>query len=113
MKVTYNINKWRVLFAAFLLICTVSCEKHIEIRRTGPERELSLNAALYAGPSEQVAYVTTSYHNKVRGVKDALLKLYVNDKLTALSDTLREAHNYHNSNSDAVMMIPFRARFGA
>lgn len=113
MKVSYNINKWRVLFAALLLICTVSCEKHIEIRRTGPERELSLNAALYAGPSEQVAYVTTSYHNKVRGVKDALLKLYVNDKLTALSDTLREAHNYHGSNSDAVMMIPFRARFGA
>ena len=55
MKVSYNINKWRVLFAAILLICTVSCEKHIEIRRTGPERELSLNAALYAGPSEQVA----------------------------------------------------------
>ena len=113
MKVSYNINKWRVLFAAILLICTVSCEKHIEIRRTGPERELSLNAALYAGPSEQVAYVTTSYHNKVGGVKDALLKLYVNDELAALSDTLRETHNSHDSNSDAVMMIPFRARFGA
>lgn len=113
MKVLNNINKWRVLFAAFLLICAVSCEKHIEIRRTGPERELSLNAALTAGPSEQVAYVTTSYHNKVRGVKDALLKLYVNDELAASSDTLREAHNYHDNNSDAVMMIPFHARFGA
>lgn len=113
MKVSYNINKWRVLFAAILLICTVSCEKHIEIRRTGPERELSLNAALTSGPSEQVAYVTTSYHNKVQGVKDALLKLYVNDELAALSDTLREAHNHYGSNSDAVMMIPFRARFGA
>ena len=98
MKVSYNINKWRVLFAAILLICTVSCEKHIEIRRTEPE---------------QVAYVTTSYHNKVQGVKDALLKLYVNDELAALSDTLREAHNSHDSNSDAVMMIPFRAGFGA
>lgn len=113
MKVLNNINKWRVLFAAFLLICAVSCEKHIEIRRTGPERELSLNVALTAGPSEQVAYVTTSYHNKVRGVKDALLKLYVNDELAASSDTLREAHNYHDNNSDAVMMIPFHARFGA
>lgn len=49
----------------------------------------------------------------MRGVKDALLKLYVNDKLTALSDTLREAHDCHDSNSDAVMMIPFRAGFGA
>ena len=72
-----------------------------------------MNAALTAGPSEQVAYVTTSYHNKVRGVKVALLKLYVNDELAALSDTLREANNYHDNNSDAVMMIPFHARFGA
>lgn len=85
-----------------------SCQKDIEIKHVGNECELSLNAALLAGASDQEVYVAASYHDKVRGVKSAHLDCYVNGVLAASSDSLVDAYS---SIRGQVMKIPFNVEF--
>ena len=93
------------------LLAMASCEKEIEIKKSGRECDLSVNAALLAGVPDQAVYIAKSFHDRVRGIKEAHLDCYVNDELMASSDSLVPASAYPGYNYDGVMKIPFRVSF--
>ena len=100
-------KKTLLIISAVLL--TASCEKFIDLSKTGPEKMLVVNGNLVSGDTLHTVSLSWSRFSDVEPVESAHLECYVNGKLAATTDKMEKSDYYAKWRSE----IRFKADFKA
>lgn len=104
MKKCGNIIIW--MTAAVML--SASCEHYIDLRDAGPEKLLVVNGNLISGDTLHTVFLSWSMFDDVKPVKSAHIDLYVNGKIVASSDEVKEPDRYASYAGEVKLSASFR-----